>query len=182
MKKEKLLMETLYLKESAAELAFLILVVTGIATKSAISEYLKNKKKKKEQDKKKDEEKEKINEQGKKMCEKHNVTDFNSFKKFIVANTKKDLMKLKNSNEFKNKTKNVKSFKVGVKVFQDTLDELILEIVDGSQDTRIELSWIIDILEKGVRVNYQPMLDYLKISVSGGDGDEGCLYFENHNF
>lgn len=53
-----------------------------------------------------------------------------------------------------------------------------IEIIDGSQDVRIELSFIISNIIDVLENKYAEAVALDAINISSGDGDEGCLYIE----
>jgi hypothetical protein len=61
-------------------------------------------------------------------------------------------------------------------VFQDNGD--YIEIVDAEQDVREILSWIIYDINETLHLKYAEAIKLGIVTISEGDGDEGCLYIE----
>lgn len=190
-KQKQMLNETfIFNEEGVIAIALIVSAIVGV------SEYRKRKQRKKaEKDKKKkeeDDEKEAQESEGKKMSDKYNLEHFDDLQKFLISETKKLISKMKSSPDFKKKIKqSVDEYKkefpddsdyyeIKCDIFEDTRDSLILEIVDGEQDMRIQLHWILKVLEESLEIKYSPILEYHRTYIDTGDGDEGCLYFSCH--
>ena len=113
-----------------------------------------------------------------------NIRDRNSCKNSIFKDLKKELKLYLAKPETKAKINQSKKeimeyeekpdFKFVCRYFEAD----IIEIIDGGQSERIELSWVVDHLVNFIDNKYGNILMYLKMSVSGGDGDEGCIYID----
>lgn len=61
-------------------------------------------------------------------------------------------------------------FKLICDIFEESNEELIVEIIDGSQEIRITLGSIVYDIANAISIKYP------QLNVETGDGDEGCIY------
>lgn len=118
------------------------------------------------------------------QMEELNIRDRNSCKNSIFKDLKKELKLYLAKPETKAK---INQSKKEILEYEDEIDFKfvcryfeadIIEIIDGGQSEQIELSWVVDHLVNFIDNKYGNILMYLKMSVSGGDGDEGCIYID----
>lgn len=119
--------------------------------------------------------------------------EFTSEEKDLIENTLKEIVKeynsdLNNKKKIENKIKerikkgdydsDVKFTKFICELFEDLDDEISFTVCDDSQEARIEAYDVY--YDMGKELQNRLNKKGLKVTVSSGDGDEGCLYISNN--
>jgi hypothetical protein len=177
--------EEIIIKESAEVVEFAILA--SAMTAIGIGAYIKGIKNRKELErKKKQKELEDSIEQSQRKIQAEEYLKHTS-QETLITNIKSDIKKI--VQEFKTDpkvtTKIKKSLKADIEkgdsadyrlVYDDQGD--YIEIIDGDQSVKISLHWIISDIENAIEIKYKKEISLRLVSISTGDGDEGCIYVD----